>query len=129
MSDVQKVSAMIPVSRQMLLDQGLVEPTAEERRDHEASMVEYRRKVAVATAAWPQFIAALNAVSDPLARAVLDLHKADEHGHCGGCEFSGYEAEPPGWPCETTAVVAAAIGLTVPADLHLAEQYRDWRMS
>lgn len=39
-----------------------------------------------------------------LLRPILDLHRpVTRHGsvECGGCEFGGYEAEPPPWPCAT----------------------------
>lgn len=126
MSEMRKVAGYFPVSREMLLDHGLVEPTTEELQDIKKSRAEMEQRRRAATAAWPTFVADLAAVTNPLARVVIGLHKADERGDCEGCEFGGYEAEPPGWPCRTTIVVAAAIGISVPKDLHLAEQYRDW---
>lgn len=35
---------------------------------------------------------------------------------CGGCEYSGAEADPPNWPCDTTGVIAQhfAVDLSQP---------------
>lgn len=81
---------------------------------------------AAATEAWPGFVAALNAVTDPVARAVLDLHKANSQGECNGCECDGYEFDYPAWPCATTKTVATALGIAVPEGLETAEQARGW---
>jgi hypothetical protein len=124
-NEVRKIGAVIPVSRQTLLDHGLVEPTEAERLKMEAWRAEYDQRRAAATAAWPTFVTQVAAIADPLARAVLNLHRSSDYGQCLGCEFGGYEAEPPSWPCETTATVAAAAGIEVPPDLTLAAQYRD----
>lgn len=120
---VRKYGTVIPVSRQSLLDHGLVKPTAEEKRQAEEAHRKYETQRAAATAAWPVFVAALAAVTDPVGRAVLNVHW-NEGGCCRGCEFDGYEAEPPAWPCATTTTVAAALGISVPPDLSMAEQAR-----
>ena len=117
--EVRKLGAVIPVSRHVLLDHGLVEPTDAERREFEASHAEYARRRQAASEALPAFLAALRAVDDPVARAVIDLHGRTSVGECTGCEFSGYEAEPPGWPCSTIGVVAQAVGIPVPPDLDM----------
>lgn len=121
MTELRKFGALIPISREMLLDHGLVEPTEEERRKFDAARAEYARRKQAATAARPVFIAQLAAVTDPVARVVLDLHSADDRGECVGCEYSGYEAEPPGWPCTTVTTVAEAVGVAVPPDLDMAD--------
>jgi hypothetical protein len=118
---VAKVAYTVPVSRQYALDYGLVEPTPEEQRERDAWRAAYDEKRAAATAAWPVFVTALAAVTDPVARAVLDLHAAGD-GRCSGCDFDGYEAERPAWPCRTTCTVAAVAGVAVPPDLWMAEQ-------
>jgi len=122
---VRKYGARLPVSRETLVEHGLVEPTEEERRKQEEWRVEYERRKAAATEAWPVFVAALADVTDPVAQVVLNIHRND-NGECRGCEFGGYEAEAPAWPCSTTTSVAAAVGIVVPPDLDIAEQARRW---
>jgi len=79
-----------------------------------------------ATEAWPQFVRALNGITDPVARAVLDLHSADTEpvgrGECQGCDIDGHEAERPFWPCRTVVTVAGLFGIEFP-DFRNAEQY------
>jgi hypothetical protein len=53
----------------------------------------------------------LAALTDPLARAILDLHSEDERGECQGDDFDGYEAERPSWPCRTVEAVAEQNGI------------------
>lgn len=117
--NVVKHGAVIPVSWETLRPMGpyVITPEEEVRRR------EHRRKVAAATAAWPQTIAALAAVTDPVARVVLDLHASDD-GYCRGCDLDGYEAEAPAWPCTTTTTVAKLLGIEGAEDLWLAEQAR-----
>lgn len=56
-------------------------------------------------------------------RAVLALHvptltypkqNADDR-HCPGDDFSGYDGEPPDWPCQTITAVVVAFGLRMTA--------------
>lgn len=120
---VRKYGALIQMTREMLVGYGLAEPTPEEQAKLDASRADVDRRRAAATEAWPGFVAALAAVTDPVARAVLDLH-ANVDRMCDGCEFGGYEAERPSWPCATIDAVATALGIDVPADLWMAEQAR-----
>jgi hypothetical protein len=120
---VRKYGARVQVSRDTLVAFGLVEPTPEEKARLDAYRADYERRKQAATEAWPQFVAALDAVTDPVARAVLDLHKSQDKA-CRGCDGDGYDWEYPGWPCRTTTTVAEALGITVPEDLHMAEQAR-----
>lgn len=119
--EVRQYGAMMQFSRDMALDYGLVEPTDEERREREAWRVEYAQRKQAATAALPVFVAQLAAVTDPVARAVLDLHK-DEGGWCVGCDGSDDYGEGSAWPCRTVEAVAVALGITVPPDLDMAER-------
>lgn len=118
---VRKYGTTVQVSRDMALDMGLVQPTPAERAEQEAWRVEYAQRKQAATEALPVFVAQLAAVADPVARAVLDLHKA-ERGWCEGDDFGGYDGERPEWPCRTVEAVAAALGITVPPDLDMAER-------
>lgn len=122
---VQKYGACIPVSRADLVWSGQVKPTEVEQREMDEWRASYDARKQAATEAWPVFVAALGAVTDPVARVVLNIHW-NENGHCRGCEYGGYEAEPPAWPCGTTTSVAAAVGITVPPGLDMAEQASQW---
>lgn len=115
---IRKFSSHITISRDQALDLGMVVATPEERAKREAWAVEYEQRKQAATEAMPVFVAQLAAITDPVARAVLDLHK-DDQGYCGGCECYGYEAESPPWPCGTTEAVAVALGIPVPPDLDM----------
>jgi hypothetical protein len=121
--EVRKYGTVVPVSRDTAIDLGMVKPTAKEQAKRDAWAAEYERRKQAATEAWPRFVAALNGPADPVVHVVLDLHKADR-GQCRGCEFDGYEAEPPSWPCATTTTISAALGIPVPPDLDIAEQAR-----
>lgn len=116
---ITKYGAVVQVTRDMLLEHGLVQPTPAEQAERDAWHVEYERRKQAATEAAAVFVAALAAVTDPVARAVLDLHEVAERRECHGCDADGYEWEYPEWPCRTTTTVAAALGITVPPDLHL----------
>jgi hypothetical protein len=53
-------------------------------------------------------------VTDPVARAVLDLHRENGRGQCEGDEFGGWDGERPDWPCDTVRAVAKAVGIEMP---------------
>lgn len=118
--DVRKHSSVVQVPRNIAIDYGLVEPTPAERAEREVWHVEWEQRKQAATEAAAVFAAALAAVADPVARAVLDLHKPADHGHCHGCDADGYEWEYPEWPCRTATTIAATLGIDVPPDLDLA---------
>jgi hypothetical protein len=103
---ITKMYAEVLISRELL---NPPPPTEGERAAHHAAKVE----------AWRLYDAArpaLAAIDDPLARAILDLHAADteEHPECEGCEFGGYDAEAPEWPCSTVRLVAEHFGIELP---------------
>lgn len=115
---VVKYGAFVPVSTEQLVYFGISKPTPEQQAKLDAAHAAYERRKQAATEALSVFVAALDAVTDPVARAVLDLHKRDD-GQCAGCDYSGYEGEPPGWPCRTIEAVAGVLGITVPPDLDM----------
>lgn len=51
-----------------------------------------------------------------LARAVLDLHRPTPgvYPECQGCDYAGYEAEPPRYPCRTVQLVADRANIALP---------------
>ena len=123
MTEVRKIAAYVSVSRQSLLDAGAIEPTEAERREMDAQRVETERLRRLATEAWPVMVQQLDAVTGTVGRAMLDLHSADERGECVGCDFDGYEAERPIWPCRTVTKIADLHGIEVHPNAYLAEQY------
>lgn len=108
---LERFRSAVPVPRELLLDAGAIEPTAAERAEYERQRAESERRRAEQEAKLAAARAELAAITDPLARTVLDLHCEDGHGDCGGCDFSGWEAEPPRWPCTTTITIARRYGI------------------
>lgn len=108
---VHTVEAWIPVSAELLkgtlrmdkvhrMMSGELtdEERAEAQRRREEREAEQRRQV--------EQHAQLLTSTTGVQRAVLELHgPVDESGYgwpvCQGCDASGYEWEPPEWPCRT----------------------------
>lgn len=106
-----KRGAVIPMSRDMRLAAGVVEPTAEERAEMERSAAEARRRAEARVEGLAAARERLDAITDPLARAVLDLHRENERHECEGDDMDGYECEYPAWPCRTVEAVAEHYGI------------------
>ena len=68
--------------------------------------------VDAATAVWMRLV---EAVSDPLARKVLDLHCRDSNGYCQGDEYDGEWPQSPNWPCATVELVMDHLDQPAPA--------------
>jgi len=125
---IQKNSIAIALTREQLLDMGAVTPTPEEaaeiRRDREA----FDQKKKAAQPRLHAALARLDAITDPLARDILDLHARDEADamfpECLGCDYGGYEGEPPVWPCRTVELIAARHGIDI-SDFHLYDPKED----
>ena len=118
---VTATRGFLPVSRQLLEDSRDLAPLlaaamrGEGRRPEQPMLFGCDRPPDL----WLRLMASR---PDGLAMAVLNLHHpvaAYPWWHwvdgvpfeprvweCGGCEFDGYEAEPPDWPCQTVGVVA-----------------------
>lgn len=107
-----KIGYAVPISREVAVAYGLVEPTEEENAAMRARHFHY--------AAWRQrrderhqrVTAALREAGD-LERRLMELHSANDRGECQGCDFSGGEGEPPEWPCRTVALLAEHHGLQI----------------
>ena len=106
-----KRSGTLPFSRELLLDMGIVTPTPEEQAAIDRAAAEARLREAARAAKLAEAKRRLAEVATPVAHLVLDLHSEDEHGDCAGCDFTGYEAERPEWPCRTVEAVAAHYGI------------------
>ncbi len=104
--NVTKIGYWVPVSREVL---GYNDRTPEQREADRAAM---GRRTQAAMIIWVAAQEALAATTDPVARAVLDLHKRGPIG-CEGCP-SDTEYGPENYPCDTVATVAAALDIEMP---------------
>jgi hypothetical protein len=116
-----KNSIALRISREMALDFGLVEATEAEKRKRDADRAAFEAKRAAAQPRLREALAALDAL-DGLARDVLDLHTFDRtqpySQTCEGCDFAGYEGDPPDWPCRTVDLIAKRHGIDL-SDFYL----------
>ncbi|WP_433225556.1 hypothetical protein [Actinomadura formosensis] len=108
---VKRLGVALPVSRELLIEHGVMEPTDAERAELERLKAQVRRREQAHARAQLNARRRLAAIADPLARAVLDLHAENERGECTGDDMEGYEAEYPAWPCRTVKAVAAHYGI------------------
>lgn len=121
-AEVEKIGVIVPVSEEMLRSaqsMNLVErifgPDTRTDEQREADEERYEQERAEKWAEIAAEHARHVAATDGVARAVLELHAPvqDFHGvgaHCDGCDASGYEWEPPGWPCRTYELVTDGSG-------------------
>lgn len=107
---LQTNSFAFRISREMAVEEGLVEPTVDELAALEERHRAFHADQRAAWVAWDAqqaaYAAAVAAASGPL-RAVIDLHAPVERGReqvCEGCEFGGYDGAPSEWPCETSRI-------------------------
>ena len=119
----KKNTIVMSVSREMALDAGIVEPRPEEKAEREESARKWRQKRAEARPGTVAYLAALDGITDQPSRIVLDLHSrgTSHYPECAGCDYSGYEGEPPEWPCRTVETIAAHHGIATP-DLLVFEE-------
>jgi hypothetical protein len=74
---------------------------------------------------------ALLAATDGVVREIVELHGPKPYHvrtdgsvawwECRGCEFSGYDGEPPVWPCETTELIADRSGVDLKEAVHVVD--------
>ena len=64
------------------------------RAEYVAACAEYANRVA--------------AITDPLARSILDLHHVDDYGDCPECSGDEWGTH---WPCDTASTVAEHYGI------------------
>jgi hypothetical protein len=112
--DVKRESYAVLVPRELLLDAGLVEPTPAERAHLDQQTAEADRRIEERSAKHESARRQLAAITDPLARAILDLHHEDDLHECAGYDYQGWEAEGPDWPCQTVRLVAEKYGIDLP---------------
>lgn len=112
--EVTMVTGLVPVSRELGIEMGVIEPTAAERAELEREAVSANLAAAEHTARMRSFRRRLAAVTEQPARAVLDLHAEDDRSCCEGCDVDGYESWQPDWPCRTIEGIAKHYGIETP---------------
>ena len=119
---VQKIGAWTTISAESIYGDAVIpaswvwmngtEPTPEERAEWARKSEERKQRAA-------EYAAKIDAISEPVARAVLDLHarkaRYSNWQVCEGCDINGYEAEEPGWPCRTVVLIGNHYGIGEPA--------------
>lgn len=114
---IKRSSYTLPISREPAIEHGLVEPTSEEAAKIERDHAESERRAVERKIRMDAARAQLAAITEEPARTILDLHREDQsHGWsaCAGCEYGGYEGEPPDWPCTTVVTTAKHYGIGIP---------------
>lgn len=109
-----RTSYGLPISRELAIEHGAIEPTPEERTAMERQHAEMERLEAERSAKLAALRSALAEITEEPARMILDLHHEDERGECAGDDFDGYEAERPDWPCTTVITIAKHYGIDIP---------------
>jgi hypothetical protein len=87
----QKIAHLIPVTKEMLED---FKPALD--ADVSRWRIDQERRHAREDARQAELIAA-----GGVGAALAQLHAPDERRECNGCDFDGWEAERPEWPCRT----------------------------
>lgn len=116
MKPVIKHGQAIPISREMALDMGLIEPTPDERAEMDRKAAEWRQRAAGRAAVLAAARHRLAQITDPLARRILDLHTEDACGECDGCDPGMYAESSAGWPCSTIDAIADHYGIPLGGD-------------
>ena len=108
--DVNKIAILVPVSRGLL--GGLNGGMSDEER------ARLRAWAARRAAARQNMLDRLRAIRDDATVAIVALHKptraVSDYPECDGCDYGGYDGEPPEWPCRT--VLALAKVHNIPAE-------------
>lgn len=108
MRPVFKVTEAMPISEE-LLDQ-LTRPFSEEetaaaKASHQKAMAKLER----ALEEHADRLSAASEAGDQLTYRLLQLHAPERTFEtfytCRGCDFSGYDAEAPEWPCRTYSLL------------------------
>lgn len=103
------------MSREQAIDLGHAKPTPEEvKRFNAESRERWERSVAQ----WEKLdatLAELAAITEPLARKVLDLHAcASDEAVCDACSLDSDDPYDEPWPCLTARLVADHFGVAIP---------------
>lgn len=124
MSELKKISYTVPISKELF--EMLTRPSTLAdiaRRDHD--LEKFRAKREAAQPAFRAAIAAIDHVEEPYAAVVLKLHARSGsytgHQSCEGCDYAGFDGEPPEWPCSTVELLAEELQIDWPTDWHLCD--------
>jgi hypothetical protein len=102
--------AQAPVLAKLLAGEEVNPYSEEELAAREARRLQREEAAARRNRARELFRAALAEITDPTARAVLDLHSElpgmAGWSDCEGCDFAGYDGDAPDWPCRTVRLIA-----------------------
>ena len=113
------------VSREMALDLGVVEPTPEEAARREVERQQWAETRRMGHEQTLAYVAALDAIDDPLTRQLLDLHDCERTGtypDCEGCETGSYAESGIEWPCGTVDLIADHYAIERPIFIAFEEQ-------
>jgi hypothetical protein len=125
--DLQKNSFAFTISRELAVAEGLVEPTEAELEAMRVRHAEFHAEQRAEWAAYDVSQAAYRSLTyrlEPVLRDVLELHEADGE-QCAGCDWSGYDGEPPEWPCRTVRLIAARYDVEVMAKPSMPREWAD----
>lgn len=120
----QKNAIHMRISRELLLDYGMVEPTAEEQAERDETTRTWKARSAAAQLRKGEILAKLHevALTEPLGSIVKHHWPDDEDRHyCRGCDM-GCSCEAAEWPCSTIRLVLDLEGVDT-TDMDLIE----WR--
>lgn len=108
----QKNAIHMRISRELALDYGLVEPTAEELAERDEADRKWQARRQAAQLRKGEILAALDALrtkGDTIS-AVIAHHAPDEdRRYCQGCDM-GCSCEAADWPCSTVALILDRAG-------------------
>jgi len=125
---IKKNSIAFRISREMAIDYGMVEPTPEEAAKRDAEMAVWRRKQRDDRAAFLVAIEALRGKGGAT-QVIFDLHSPNLTDRytvtCPGDDYSGYDGEPPEWPCPTIVALAEHHDIALPSHTMPGAEYED----
>jgi hypothetical protein len=94
---------------------GTPEPEVRPQTPEEMAMTDARRAAATAAVQAAYRLGLAAAATNPMAVAVLELHRPSDDGRwCEGCD--GGPDDSGEWPCRTTLTVGRLLGVEIPDD-------------
>jgi len=119
LAEVRKLELIVPATAEVIADSEMRwrEQTAAERADYAVRAAERRGLLRHRLTRHEEIVEAGGIVGKVAAMHGPHFGYATDHPpvtpryttpHCEGCEFAGYEAEAPDWPCETWCVIEEA---------------------
>lgn len=113
MDSPKKIPAYVPLSEVVLMD-------ADSLTEAMARVLSGEPVPKRPAPPFPPGHARLVEATDGALRAVVELHgprlDLGIWWQCRGCEFGGYDGEPPVWPCGTVTLIAEQLGVDLSED-------------